>query len=89
MEERGGVQDLHRFFCCCARRLGNMFILCSKPDGSPIVIAGPCWPFCMGVTTPLIIGIAGLLTYFVLFNSRAEVVRLVPGFPSCVVLRCF
>jgi hypothetical protein len=27
-----------------------MFALLSHPDGSPIVIAGPCWPFCVFVT---------------------------------------
>lgn len=75
MTQNGGVRDMHRYFCCCARRLGNMFILLQRPDGSPLVIAGPCWPFCAGVTTPLIVGVSGLLTYFVLFNDTAEVVR--------------
>ena len=27
-----------------------MFAICSYPDGTPILIAGPCWPFCALVT---------------------------------------
>ena len=50
VEENGPVKDFHRYFCCCARRLGNMFMLWERSDGSPIVIAGPCWPFCVFVT---------------------------------------
>ena len=52
-----------------------MFILLERTDGSPLVIAGPCWPFCMGVTVPLILGISGLVAYFVLFNADSGVVR--------------
>lgn len=43
-------RDVHTYFCCCARRIGHMFALLSYPDGTPIVIAGPCWPFCFFVT---------------------------------------
>ena len=50
VEENGPVKDFHRYFCCCARRLGNMFMLWERSDGSPIIIAGPCWPFCVFVT---------------------------------------
>lgn len=67
--EHGPIQDYHAYFCCCAKRLGNMFVLFERSDGSPMVIAGPCWPFCMGVTLPLILGISALVCYFVLFNS--------------------
>ena len=42
--------DIHSYFCCCARRIGHMFALVSYPDGSPIIVAGPCWPFCIFVT---------------------------------------
>lgn len=52
-----------------------MFVLLERSDGSPLVIAGPCWPFCMGVTVPLILGISGLVSYFVLFNADAGLVR--------------
>lgn len=48
-----------------------MFILCERTDGSPIVIAGPCWPFCMGITLPLILGISALVCYFILFNANS------------------
>ena len=47
--------DIHTYFCCCARRIGHMFALLSYPDGSPIMIAGPCWPFCMFVTRTLFV----------------------------------
>ncbi|CAB9529745.1 expressed unknown protein (Partial), partial [Seminavis robusta] len=52
---RGQPSDMHSYFCCCARRVGNMFILLEYADGSPIVVAGPCWPFCLLVTVPLIL----------------------------------
>lgn len=51
-----------------------MFILCERTDGSPIVIAGPCWPFCMGITLPLILGISALVCYFILFNANSGLV---------------
>lgn len=62
-----------------------MFVLLERTDGSPIVIAGPCWPFCMGITLPLILGISGLVSYFVLFSSSSGLVsaagckRMPPG----------
>lgn len=69
-------RDFHSFFCCCARRIGHMFALISYPDGTPVVIAGPCWPFCMFVTVPLIVGVSGLVCYFLIINnSYATLVR--------------
>merc|ERR1711902_328234 len=56
--EHGPIRDFHHFFCCCARRLGNMFVLCERTDGSPVVISGPCWPFCTFVTLPLILAVS-------------------------------
>lgn len=53
-----------------------MFVLIERTDGSPLVIAGPCWPFCMGVTVPLILGISALVCYFVVFNSDSGLVRV-------------
>ena len=53
-----------------------MFVLLERDDGSPMVIAGPCWPFCMGVTVPLILGVSGLVAFFVLFNPDSGVVSL-------------
>ena len=43
-------RDVHSYFCCCATRIGHMFALLQHADGEPIVLAGPCWPFCMFVT---------------------------------------
>jgi len=67
--EHGPVKDFHRFWCCCARRLGNMFVLCERTDGTPIVIAGPCWPFCIFVTLPLILAVSGAVAYFVIISD--------------------
>ena len=67
--ENGPIKDYNRFFCCCARRLGNMFILCERSDGSPIVIAGPCWPFCVLVTLPLILAVSGAVAYFMIISN--------------------
>mmetsp|Transcript_8107 Transcript_8107/g.16370 ORF Transcript_8107/g.16370 Transcript_8107/m.16370 type:complete len:278 (+) Transcript_8107:70-903(+) len=56
--------------CCermsCAKYyIGNMPVLLSK-DGEPVVIAGSWWPFCTGITVPLIVGGVTLTTVFVL-----------------------
>mmetsp|Transcript_34349 Transcript_34349/g.39132 ORF Transcript_34349/g.39132 Transcript_34349/m.39132 type:complete len:253 (-) Transcript_34349:411-1169(-) len=67
--ENDPTKDYHTYFCFCARRLGNMFILLEKSDGRPCIVAGPCWPFCMGVTVPLILGISALVCIFILFNN--------------------
>lgn len=72
--ENGPVRDFHRFFCCCARRLGNMFVLCERTDGTPIVIAGPCWPFCICVTLPLILAVSGAVAYFVIISNNSPLV---------------
>mmetsp|Transcript_6695 Transcript_6695/g.7386 ORF Transcript_6695/g.7386 Transcript_6695/m.7386 type:complete len:267 (+) Transcript_6695:24-824(+) len=72
--DRGGsTDDFHKFCCCCARRLGSMFVLWEKRDGSPVVIAGPCWPFCTFVTVPLIVGISAACTILILFNDDSNV----------------
>mmetsp|Transcript_16235 Transcript_16235/g.30914 ORF Transcript_16235/g.30914 Transcript_16235/m.30914 type:complete len:254 (+) Transcript_16235:104-865(+) len=68
--ENRAPRDFHRYFCCCARRIGHMFALMSYPDGTPIIIAGPCWPFCVFVTLPMILGVAGLVGYFVIYDDN-------------------
>lgn len=82
-------KDMHSYFCCCARRVGNMFILMEYADGTPIVIAGPCWPFCMGVTLPLVLGISILVAYFLVLNEDSGLVcwRLVV-LMGCVLYIC-
>lgn len=42
----------------------------SYRDGTPIVIAGPCWPFCVLVTVPLIVVVTGLVSYFMIIDKR-------------------
>lgn len=65
----GTAQDFHSLCCCCSRRVGGMFFLCEHMDGSPIIVAGPCWPFCTFVTIPLICGLSGLTAYFLIFRK--------------------
>ena len=77
MKENGPTKDFHRFCCCMARRVGNMFVLCERHDGSPIVIAGPCWPFCFLVTLPLILGIPGTVAYFVIISNNSPLVSTI------------
>jgi len=77
VSENGPIRDYHSYFCFCSRRLGNMFILLEKSDGSPCIVAGPCWPFCMGVTVPLILGISALVCIFILFNNYVGLPRWV------------
>ncbi|KAL3800667.1 hypothetical protein HJC23_006129 [Cyclotella cryptica] len=65
------IEDFHRYFCCCARRVGTMFFLLEKRDGTPIVVAGPCWPFCTFVTVPLIVVLSGLVGYLIVLNPKS------------------
>mmetsp|Transcript_15184 Transcript_15184/g.31856 ORF Transcript_15184/g.31856 Transcript_15184/m.31856 type:complete len:247 (-) Transcript_15184:1627-2367(-) len=65
------LEDFHRYFCCCARRVGSMFFLLETRDGSPIVVAGPCWPFCTFVTVPLVVVLSSLVGYFIVLNSNS------------------
>jgi len=67
----GSVEDCNSLCCCCSRRVGGMFFLCQRKDGSPLIMAGPCWPFCTFVTLPLILGLSGLVSYFVIFQENA------------------
>jgi hypothetical protein len=52
-----------------------MFALVSASDGTPIVISGPCWPFCMFVTLPLIVGISCLVIFFLILGETFALVR--------------
>ena len=58
-----------------------MFSLAEKTDGTPIVIAGPCWPFCTFITVPLIVVLSALVSYFVVLNKDS-------GLVSCRQTRC-
>jgi len=66
-------------FCCCARQLGSMHILCERKDGSPMVIAGPMWSFCMFVTVPLVVGLSVLVLYFCILQKDAPLPLWVAG----------
>jgi hypothetical protein len=52
-----------------------MYFLIEKEDGSPVVVAGPCWPFCVGVTVPLIVGISSAVIILIVLNPAAGLVR--------------
>jgi len=69
MSCHGSVEDCHSLCCCCARRVGGMHFICERADGSPRIMAGPCWPFCTFVTLPLILGLSGLVAYFVILKD--------------------
>jgi len=69
----GTISDCYSCFCCCSRRVGNMFFLFERRDGSPIFVAGPCWPFCTFVTFPLIAGIGALVTYYAILKDDDKV----------------
>ena len=75
------IEDFNRYFCCCARRVGSMFFLVERKDGSPIIVAGPCWPFCSFVTVPLIVVCSGLVGYFIVSNPNT-------GLVSILSIRC-
>lgn len=68
------IEIFNTIFCCCARRrVGSMFFLLERSnDGSPIIVAGPCWPFCTFITTPLILGISGLVGYFMIYTTTED-----------------
>ena len=72
----GTFEDCYKC-CCCAKRVGNMFFLYERRDGSPLVVAGPCWPFCVFITLPLILILSALVTYFVFFADMDGMRRLV------------
>jgi len=62
------------FFCGCARPVGSMHFLCERSDGSPIIVAGPMWPFCMFVTVPLVAGLSALVLYFCIVQENSPLV---------------
>jgi len=68
------IEDFHKYFCCCARRVGSFFFLLERKDGSPIIAAGPCWPFCTLVTVPLILVLSTLVMVFIVFNKNSGMV---------------
>lgn len=68
------IEDFHKYFCCCARRVGSFFFLLERRDGSPIIAAGPCWPFCTFVTVPLIVVLSTLVMIFIVFNRDSGMV---------------
>mmetsp|Transcript_23473 Transcript_23473/g.29575 ORF Transcript_23473/g.29575 Transcript_23473/m.29575 type:complete len:257 (-) Transcript_23473:1023-1793(-) len=67
----GTTEDCYSLCCCCSRRVGSMFFLCEKPDGSPIVVAGPCWPFCVFITVPMITVLSGLVLWFCILSPQS------------------
>ena len=65
-----------------------MFFLLEKRDGSPIVVAGPCWPFCTFVTVPLIVVLSGLVLYFIVLNPDSRMVSdRLGGLIQCFLMK--
>ena len=64
-------------FCFCSRRVGSMFFICESKKGKPLVVAGPCWPFCTFVTLPLIVGLSGLTLYFCFLKDDSPLVSFI------------
>lgn len=76
----GTTEDLNTNCCCCAHRIGDMFSILETSNGSPIVMAGPCWPFCLFITFPLIVVISGLVAYFVVLKKDNGLVSPIISF---------
>mmetsp|Transcript_19826 Transcript_19826/g.22830 ORF Transcript_19826/g.22830 Transcript_19826/m.22830 type:complete len:307 (-) Transcript_19826:504-1424(-) len=72
--------------CCTRRRIGAMTVLCEYSDGTPIVVAGPCWPFCAFFTVPLIVVISFLVTYFIIFNGAGNLTYVLPWWVSLIYI---
>lgn len=71
-QQSGQRRDwMSKIFCRCARQVGSMHFLCERKDGSPIVVAGPMWPFCMFVTVPIICVLSGFVLYFCMLQTKA------------------
>jgi len=66
-----------------------MFFLWERRDGSPIIVAGPCWPFCVFFTLPLILILSGLVAYFTFFADFDGMRRLVRTFYLIVLIVAF
>lgn len=79
------IEDFHNYCCCMAtRRFGGMFFLCERRDGSPIMVAGPCWPFCTFITVPVIIFVAAMVSYFIIFGYYDQRIGAMPWWVSFI-----
>ena len=61
--------DMNTWFCCFATKIGGMFSLFEKNDGTPIIIAGPSWPVCIFFTFPIILIGSFLITWAILLDT--------------------
>lgn len=75
----GTSEDCFSACCCCSKRVGSMFFLCESRDGSPIVVAGPCWPFCVFITVPMIVVLSGLTLWFCILQEDSPLPPWVAG----------
>lgn len=58
---------LDKCCCCCSHRIGGMFPLLARKDGTPILIVGPGWAICLFLTFPIILVGSSLISYFLFF----------------------
>lgn len=68
--------------------MGSIHFLWERSDGSPIIVAGPMWPFCMFVTVPLVAGLSALVLYFCIVQENAPLVSRSDFFDYFLVARC-
>lgn len=76
---------------CCVRSglarhyIGNMPVLASS-DGEPTLVMGSWWPFCMGITVPLIVGISTIIIVTVIVPNAPFYIFIVYGVLIVVTL---
>merc|ERR1712151_1122992 len=61
-------EDMNSYFCICAKKIGGMFSLLERSDGTPIIITGPSWPTCIFCTVPIIAIVSFLVTWFIILD---------------------
>jgi len=66
--------DIKSCVCCCATKIGGMYSLVERKDGTPIIITGPSWPMCLFCTVPIIIASGFAITWFILRDAETNLV---------------
>jgi hypothetical protein len=72
--------------CFYKRKVGRMYVLLEKEDGTPLMVMGPCWPMWFG-TCALITSITIVVLYF--FASKYLFLWIPATFLAVVVLVFF
>lgn len=64
--------DIKSCVCCCATKIGGMYSLVERKDGTPIIITGPSWPMCLFFTVPILIASSFAITWFILMDVETN-----------------